>query len=230
MAQKNIRISPSLLRIFRNCPRCFWFHVNTKHKLNKYIFPSLASGMDNVIKGYFDKHRGKETLPDELLGRIDGLLVGDQKLINKWRNWKSGLSYIDEELGMSVIGALDDCVLFDDKFAPLDYKTKGYEGREPYSLHYQDQLDLYGFLLSKNGFKVLSVGYLVYYYPKDVVESGIFQFGIDVQKVDISPDRIFKVIKKAAEAGMSDEPPIKYKSCALCSWQEEEYIGAIINI
>ena len=37
------------------------------------IFPSLPSGMDRVIKTYFDHYRG--SLPPELVGEVEGKLI-----------------------------------------------------------------------------------------------------------------------------------------------------------
>ncbi|GAI53572.1 unnamed protein product, partial [marine sediment metagenome] len=48
--EKNkIRLSPSALNLFLQCPRCFWLEKNKGIKRPRGIFPSLPSGMDSVI-------------------------------------------------------------------------------------------------------------------------------------------------------------------------------------
>jgi hypothetical protein len=60
-----IRISPTTgLSLFNECPTCLWLGYNKKVQRPREIFPSLPSGMDLVIKKYFDQYRG--TLPPEL--------------------------------------------------------------------------------------------------------------------------------------------------------------------
>ena len=57
---RNIRLSPSTLNLFLECPRCFWLHINKRIQRPRGIFPSLPGGMDLVIKDYFDcEYRGK---------------------------------------------------------------------------------------------------------------------------------------------------------------------------
>ncbi|KKM75421.1 hypothetical protein LCGC14_1390370, partial [marine sediment metagenome] len=93
-----------------------------------------------MIKKYFDRYRG--TLPPEIEGKVEGSLMPDIKLMGKWRNWRSGLEYHDKELDAVLFGALDDCLIDDDLYIPLDYKTRGstpkYGSSERY---YQTQLD-----------------------------------------------------------------------------------------
>ncbi len=228
--RKNVFLSPSVMRIFNSCPRCFWFHIKTKHKVNRYPFPSLASGMDVVIKNYFDVYRDKDLLPPEIDGQITGKLI-DGEIMDKWRNWRTGLQYEIED-GITVIGALDECIVDDDNnYIPVDYKTRGFENTEKGNYHYQTQLDIYGFLLEKNGYITKGKGYLVYYYPSKVIEEGIIKFGTDVVEVKISQDRALSVLEKAIEVINNEFPPNAKKRCILCKWQQEDSADeAIIHI
>jgi len=105
MTDKPIRLSPTTgLNLFKECSRCFWLHYNERVKRPRGIFPSLPGGMDLVIKKYFDEYRG--SLPPELEGKIKGVLMPDVNLMNKWRNWRTGLEYEDKELNAVLFGAL----------------------------------------------------------------------------------------------------------------------------
>ena len=119
--------------------------------------------MDLVIKSYFDKYRGN--LPPELENKVSGSLMPNISLMNKWRNWRTGLRYYDRKLDAELFGALDDCMVFNGKYVPLDYKTRGSEPKDGDSeKYYQTQLDSYALLLESNGYETAGFAYLVYYY------------------------------------------------------------------
>jgi xanthosine utilization system XapX-like protein len=50
-----------------------------------------------------------------------------------------------------------------DRLIVLDYKTRGFPLKEDTAAHYQDQLDIYNFLLRKNGYRTEDYGYLLFY-------------------------------------------------------------------
>ncbi len=200
-----IRLSPSTLSLYKECPRCFWLQLNEKVARPRGIFPSLPGGMDIVIKKYFDKYRG--SLPPELTGKIDGVLMDDMALLNKWRNWRSGLEYYDKERDAVLFGAIDDCLINKTYYMPLDYKTRGFPPQEGASeVYYQHQLDAYALLFSENGYKAGDHGYLVYYYPKVVKENGAVDFEVKPIKIEINIERIRKMFVEAVELLKGDLP------------------------
>ena len=132
---------------------------------------------------------------------------------------------------MTVVGALDDFMVYNKHYIPLEYKTRGYAKWEKGSYHYYTQLDIYGFLLEKNGYDISGKGYLIYYYPENVVETGVIKFGIDVEEVNISAERALRVIQEAIEVIQSVSPPQQASKCVLCRWQQEDILeDTIIHI
>lgn len=214
-----IRLSPSTLGLFKDCPRCFWLHMNPKIKRPSGPFPSLPGGMDHVIKKYYDKYAG--SLPPELEGKVEGVLIKDRELLNKWRNWRSGLKYEDKKRNAVLFGALDDCLQVGDKYAPLDYKTRGWPPKEGGEIFYQHQLDAYSFLLDINGYKAEDFAYLVYYFPRSVGKNGMVRFNVEPHKVMVNIVRAKKMFEDALDFLRGDEPPSHtYKErCAFCAWQ-----------
>lgn len=219
-----IKLSPSTLNLFLECPRCFWLHINKGIHRPRGIFPSLPGGMDGVIKDYYDGYRG--SLPPEIVGKVAGKLFSDKQVLTKWRNWRTGLEYTDEETGATLFGALDDCLVDGDHYVPLDYKTRGSAPKEGTSEgYYGNQLNCYTLLLKENNYPVNGFGYLVYYYPKAVKENGIVQF--DVYPVQLKTDaEVARKTFKDAVALLSGPEPKKHSNCAYCSWSsrpEEEF-------
>jgi hypothetical protein len=158
------KLSPSSLNLYRECPRCFYLKIKEGVHRPSGPFPSLPGGMDIVIKKYFDKFRPE--MPPEIKGKIPGKLFEDLDALNKMRNWRTGLTYIDKKNGSQLRGALDDLLVRGDKYLPLDYKTRGFELKENSHEFYQDQLNLYEFLLQMNGYETKGESWLVYFHPQ----------------------------------------------------------------
>src|SRR4030042_2027754 len=156
-----IRLSPSTLNLFADCTRCFWLHINRRIHRPSGPFPSLPGGMDVVLKTYYDKYRLTGKLPPEIDGKVEGKLYPDLVKINKWRNWRTGLEYFDKQKNARLVGALDDLLVAGNKYAPLDYKTRGRKINESSHTYYQLQLDLYSLLLKANNLIPADFGYLV---------------------------------------------------------------------
>lgn len=215
---KKPTISNSSVSLFEDCPRCFWLAKNLKIERPRGIFPSLPSGMDRVIKPYYDIYRATGSVPPEIAESLgDSKLYGDMKKLSAYRNWQSGLKY---DLGQyTLIGAFDDLVINKDgTYSPWDYKTKGSAPDIHGAIrYYQRQLDTYALLLTKNGMKTNGKGYLVYYYPEKVGENGMVQFKTQVLTLNTNPERAEATLLKAILCLTSPFPPENGK-CEYCAF------------
>lgn len=216
-----LRLSPSTLGLFKECQRCFWLHINKNHKRPQGPFPSLPGGMDLLIKNYFDKFRG--SLPPELEGKVSGRLLSDLSLLEKWRNWRKGLSAVDNKYKIELVGALDDCLIEDSNdivyYIPIDYKTRGFDLKDNAEEYYQHQLDLYALMLEKNGYPTNGIAYLIYYIPKKLRAGNLVEFEIVPHKINTSINSARLLIKEAVESLNGPIPPHKL-GCDFCRWQK----------
>ncbi|MDD5342068.1 MAG: PD-(D/E)XK nuclease family protein [Patescibacteria group bacterium] len=219
MTTNLIRLSPSSgLSLFKECPRCFWLHYNKNIHRPRGIFPSLPGGMDLVIKDYMDTFRKKGEMPPELAGQVEGGLFPDVKVLNKWRNWRTGLEYEDKKINAVLFGALDDCLYDDGFYIPLDYKTRGSSPREGDSeRYYRTQLESYSLLLSANNYKTRDFAYLLYYYPKEVLPAGRVDFNTHIVKVTTSLDSAKKTFEEAVKV-LRGPLPKSHTACEYCVW------------
>ncbi|MCX6750872.1 MAG: PD-(D/E)XK nuclease family protein, partial [Candidatus Pacearchaeota archaeon] len=147
------KLSPSSLSLMHECPRCFWLDKHDVWKRPASIFPSLPSGMDGILKTHFDKFRDRGLLPPELREsecKNECKLFDDSEKLKIWRNNLKGISWTDKN-GNILHGAVDNLLQKGEKLIVLDYKTRGYPVKEDTAEHYQNQLDIYNFLLRKNG-------------------------------------------------------------------------------
>ncbi|MFH1578007.1 MAG: PD-(D/E)XK nuclease family protein [Candidatus Omnitrophota bacterium] len=210
-------LSPTTLNLFINCPRCFWLHINHGIKRPRGIFPSLPGGMDSIIKNYFDQYRIKGELPEEIEGAVTGKLFSDIDILKKWRSWKlTNLRYEDKTLNTVLTGALDDCIVEDEFFIPLDYKTRGWEIKENSSYYYQTQLDCYCLILESSGYKTKGIAYLVYYWPEEVIKNGIVKFRVKPIKMKTNIESARRIVNDAITL-LSGTIPKSHPDCEYCN-------------
>lgn len=216
--KSKISLSPSKLNLFNKCPRCFWDSYADNHPRPRGAFPTLPGGMDRVIKAYFDLCREQNIKPP-LISTIPGNLFNDRTLLNRWRNWRTGLTYFDQEELIQLCGALDDCIVDNGIYIPLDYKTKGSKPKDNGAQYYQTQLDCYNLMLMANGYKINNEGYLIYFYPGEMSSSGLVNFKIDIYKLFCSAEQVKEIIKKAANC-LRGEKPQPTSNCEYCKYQK----------
>lgn len=218
---KRYSLSPTTLNLYFDCPRCFWLHINRNIKRPRGIFPSLPGGMDLVIKSYFDKYRLRNELPPEIVGKVKGKLFADIKILEKWRSWKdTNLIYVDSPSNVILSGALDDCIVDEGFYIPLDYKTKGSAPQAGYSDFYKTQLNCYCLMLESTGYKTKNLAYLVYYWPEEAKEQGIIKFNVETipMKTDIE---IVKNTLREAVSMLSRGIPKSNPDCKYCKLTKE---------
>lgn len=214
------RLSPSSIRLFLDCPRCFWLHMNTKIRRPSGGFPTLPSGMDKVLKEHFDSHRISGTSPEELEWKFEGHLFRDMDRLKEWRNNFRGLRFRDEETGAVLMGALDDLfVTREGKYAPLDFKTRGYPRKEDTHEHYQHQMDIYSFLLEKNNLPPAGFAILIFYHPTGLNKSHEVVFDSDPIKVRTDPARGGRIFRDAVKC-LKGSIPEPASHCEYCGWLE----------
>jgi len=206
------QLSASTLKLFLECPRCFWLHVNKKLERPRGPFPSLPSGIDRVLKGYFDSYRARGVLPPLIDGKLEGRLATNPLT----------LGFNDARAKARLWGKLDDCVILpDDRLAPLDHKTRasapadvGYTEQ-----YYQFQMDVYTLLLERNGHPTVRAAYVVYYFPLQGPLHEGFPFGVEVHRIATDPDRAYDVFLAGSRCLAGGLPP-PGEQCQFCRWAE----------
>jgi hypothetical protein len=155
--------------------------------------------MDLVIKEYFDGYRARNEMPPEVRGKVPGKLFADRAVLDKWRNWRlSNLRYEDKNYNAVLIGALDDCLEDEGSYIPLDYKTRGSELKDDPRRYYQTQLDCYCLMLTACGYKSNGLGYLLYYWPREVREDGVVCFTVKPIRIETDIEAAKKIVREAA--------------------------------
>jgi hypothetical protein len=174
--------------------------------------------MDRILKEHFDRFRDKGELPPELCTnsnckdmQLFGSTDEERELLVVWRNNLKGIRWEDGE-GNTLFGAVDNILRKGDKLIVLDYKTRGYPTKEDTALHYQNQLDTYAFLLQKNGYQTEEYGFLLFYVPSKVLETGEVIFETELIEVKTNPHAAEKLFKEAIECLKGECPK------GTCEW------------
>ena len=108
-------------------------------------------------------------------------------------------------------------VVKDGKLVVLDYKTRGFPLKEDTAAHYQDQMNIYNFLLRKNERKTENYAYLLFYHPNKVDPDGDVLFNTDLVKMKIDVKDAEKLFAKALKV-LSEEIPDSSLECGFCEW------------
>ena len=211
------KLSPSSLNLMKECPRCFWLTEHRVWQRPQGIFPSLPSGMDGILKRHFDKFMERGLLPPELCNNkeCDGFkLFDDKELLSQWRNSRKGLWFEDSK-GNILHGGVDNILVnkANNKLIVLDYKTRGFPLKEDTHEHYQNQLNIYSWLLEALGFSTEKFAYLLFYYPKEVTETGEVIFDTVLKKMTVDSRAAEKLWAQALEL-LNGECP--YEHCDWC--------------
>ena len=156
------KISRSKLELSIDCPQCFW--LDLKRRVGRPPgFPfTLNNAVDHLLKEEFDGYREKgKPHPVMEKFRIEAVPFQHEKL-NQWRHNFTGVQHEHKPTDFLVYGAVDDLwVDPDGRISVVDYKATG---AKEYKIHdsYRRQMEIYQWLLRRNGLEVSPTGYFVF--------------------------------------------------------------------
>ena len=182
-------LSRSRIEAFINCPACFWMD-----RVKGIKFPGmpgflLNTATDTLLKKDFDKYRSLKK-PHPLMESygLSHLVPFAHKEFETWtKSLQLGLRTLFEEENLLIGGGLDDIWhdRFKDEIYIVDYKsTAGRKNSDetalepislngPYKESYKRQMDIYQWIMRKNGFKVNKKGYFLYVNGDQHFEDGM---------------------------------------------------------
>lgn len=209
-------LSPSTLSLLKDCPRCFWLHMKKQQFRPTGIYPSLPYGIDKAMKTRFDYYREHGGLPVELLKlKNEGIALFDNVMLALWRG--KGIQWKDEQ-GHILKGVIDDILQQGNKVMVLKYVTRGFAAKKETISYYQNQLDIYTWLLQKNGYPTEESAYVVFYYPKTINWQGDVWMEKEVHKVKVSVKNAEKLMRSALMV-LEGNMPEAEKKCGYCQWK-----------
>ena len=215
-----IKLSPSSLHLFLECPFCFWLAKRMKIRRPPPFPYALNTAVDQLLKAEFDEYRKKGELHPILAeNNIKAKLFENLELLKKWRNNFQGIRYYDPELKATIFGAVDDILEFPGKkLAPLDFKSTGSREVRIYD-RFQLQMDIYTYLLEKNNFDTYGKSYLAFYIvDRENGFNGRLPFKKVLKEVKTDTSYVPELFGKAVSLLRSDKPPAHSQDCKFGYW------------
>ncbi|MBX4190201.1 PD-(D/E)XK nuclease family protein [Candidatus Parcubacteria bacterium] len=219
----SLRLSRSSLKLFQDCPRCFWLDLHHKIKRPPPFPYTLSSAVDFLVKQEFDKYRPTGELPPIFVqhGVRAKLFNGEQLPV--WRENFKGVQYFDEDLNAMLYGAVDDVLEFaDGSLAVVDYKSSGSREIRIYE-DYQKQMDIYNWLLDRNGFQTQPEAYFVFYQVDKT--GGGFQNALpfieQLKAIKVDKTWVGDVFEQAVMVARRDTPPEIETPCPHCIYVQQ---------
>jgi len=219
-SSKKIQLSPNSLNLFLECPGCFWLEKREGIKRPEVYPYSLNAEVDLLLKKEFDSFREKgEKHPLLRLKKIPAKLFSNKKLLDEWRDNQKGIRYYDPDLDAIIFGAVDDVLEFKDgKLAPMDYKSTGSAIPKVYD-RFQLQMDVYTYLLERNGYATPRKGYLVFYVvDKNAGFNGRLPFKKELYEIETDPADVLDIFKDAVAFLRKSNPPSHSPDCQFGKW------------
>lgn len=161
------KVSRSKIELFKQCPRCFWLDLRLKIKRPDGPPFNINKAIDELFKKEFDVYRAKgEPHPLMLEYKIDAVPFAHEKL-DDWRETFVGVQMLHEPTNLLVFGGIDDLWVTPDGTAiVVDYKATAKDRdvniNADWQISYKRQVEVYQWLLRKNGLKVSDTAYFVY--------------------------------------------------------------------
>jgi hypothetical protein len=160
------QLSRSKIELFIDCPRCLYLDVARGIPRPSGPPFTLNNAVDTLMKAEFDRYRAAgEPHPLFATVGLDAVPFRHADL-DRWRHNFTGVRWRDEVTGWTLFGAVDD--LWQARSGMLmvaDYKATA-RGEMPTArtlyASYRRQMDVYQFLVRRQGFEVSARGWFVY--------------------------------------------------------------------
>lgn len=226
-SKEPFEISRTKLELFLNCPRCFY--LDRKFGISRPSFPAftLNSAVDALLKKEFDIHRSKREAHPLMKNYGIDLIPFQHEKMEEWRHNFTGVRYLHRATNFLVFGAIDD--LWVDKDGTLfvvDYKSTSsdYEVNldGEYKVAYKRQVEIYQWLLRKNGFKVSDIAYFVYANGRKDLKAfdARLEFNISVLAYSGNSDWVEQVVIDAKHCLEQPNIPEAEYECEYCNYRK----------
>jgi hypothetical protein len=226
-----IKVSRSKIDLFLECPRCFYLDVVKKIKRPPGFPFNLNNAVDMLLKKEFDRHReaGTKHLIQIEFG-IDAI-PAPHPMMDKWRqSMQHGVIFVDEEKDLHLYGGIDDLwINSEGEYHVVDYKAtakdKPVTELAEWTAGYKRQMEVYQWLLRKNGLKVSNIAYFVYCTGDNAAESfdNKIEFHTHIIPYEGDDSWIENEINNLYTCLQSPTIPNKSDSCLYCGFYKKLY-------
>lgn len=231
-AGESFKLSRSKIDLFLQCPRCFYLDRRLGVGRPPGFPFNLNSAVDALLKKEFDgyRERGEQHPLIEKYG-VDARPVAHRDL-DKWRHNFTGIRHLHVETNLLIFGAIDD--LWQNsrgEYIVVDYKATSKAEKitvldKKWQDGYKRQMEVYQWLLRRNGYTVSDTGYFVYCNGQAdrPAFNAKLEFDVTLIAYTGSDSWIEPVVADIHACLNHDAIPVSHPDCDYCS-----YIRAVTN-
>jgi RecB family exonuclease len=226
-SQQRRQLSRSKIDLFVECPRCLYLDVARAIRRPSGPPFTLNNAVDSLLKAEFDRYRAAgEPHPLFEEAGLDAVPFAHPEL-DRWRHNFTGVRWLDEESGWTLFGAIDDLWQADSgELIVADYKaTSRAEQPTTATLYpsYQRQMDVYQFLVRRQGFEVSDRGWFVY--ANGDARAGVFEsrlrFTTTMVPYDGDDAWVLDAFRRAVATVEGSAVPEAGEDCEYCTYVDQ---------
>lgn len=218
------QLSRSKIELFIECPRCLYLDVARGTPRPGGPPFTLNNAVDALMKAEFDRFRAAGE-PHPLFASVglDAVPFRHPDM-GRWRHNFTGVRWKDEESGWTLFGAVDDIwqapggeLIVADYKATARAETPGERHLYP---SYRRQMDVYQFLVRRQGFEVSNRGWFVYTNGDGrAAEWGEkLCFRTNLVPYDGDDAWVLEVFRRAVATVEQATVPLAAEGCAFCAY------------
>ena len=222
------RLSRTKLENYLKCPRCFYLDRRLGVGQPPGFPFNINSAVDELLKREFDRSRVAQVAhPYMVDAGIDAIPAIHPELDN-WRKNFVGVSHVHTDSNFEVFGAIDDLWLGSDgDYIVVDYKATSKKEEvnldAGWQITYKRQMEIYQWLLRKNGLPVSNRAWFVYCNGKRDLDgfNNKVEFKVSLLPYDGKDNWVETALIGAKETlSRTDLPPVE-KNCEYCTYRNE---------
>jgi len=209
--ERPFKLSRTKIDLFLECPRCFY--IDRRLGVGRVPgFPfNLNSAVDALLKKEFDYYRANNQNHPLLEKHGIDAQPASHRELEKWRENFTGIQHLHEPTNLIIFGAIDDLwINSNDEYIIVDYKSTSKNERITnvsldWQIGYRRQMEIYQWLLRRNGYSVSNTGYFLYCNGQTNREMFNERLEFDIT-----------LIPYAGDDSWVEETIIKIHSCLIC--------------
>jgi len=228
LSSASFKLSRSKIELFTQCPKCFYLDLRLGVKQPPSYPYTLNSAVDALLKKEFDLLRQDgEAHPLMLKYGVDAIPV-KHDMLDEWRNNLKGVQYHHKETNFYLYGAIDD--LWQNlagEYIVVDYKSTSKNDKivaltEDWQNAYKRQMEIYQWLVRRNGLKVSDTGYFIYCNGRRDVDKfdGRLEFDITLIPYEGDDSWMEDTVRKMHRCLNSGKIPETGEDCDFCKYRD----------
>lgn len=229
LSEKPYKLSRSRLERYIECPCCFYLDRRLGIDRIGSAAYTLNTATDTLLKREFDVHRASGT-PHPLMKKYDVKAVPFQHdNMGTWRKNFEGVQFHHKPTNLLITGAVDDIwINAKEELIVVDYKSTSKDGEvtlddNKWKAGYKRQMEIYQWLLRRNGFTVSNTGYFVYVNADTSLDGfdGKLVFDEQLLEYEGNDGWVEETIVKAQQCLRTERLPPYTKDCKWCEYRED---------